>query len=50
MTKVLEDKIDAQKIRIATVPAATKKFTKLATTDVEKYLKTLEPAKKANTK
>jgi proteasome alpha subunit len=50
MSKVLEDKIDAQKIRIATIPAATKKFAKLAPADVEKYLKKLEPAKKANTK
>lgn len=50
MSKVLEDKIDAQKIRVALIPAATKKFEKVAPADVEKYLKKLESAKKAGTK
>lgn len=50
MSKVLEDKIDAQKIRIALIPSTTKKFVKLAPVDVEKYLKRLESAKKAGTK
>lgn len=50
MSKVLEDKIDAQKIRIALIPSTTKKFTKLAPADVDKYLKRLESAKKAGTK
>lgn len=50
MGKVLEDKIDAQKIRIALIPSTTKKFTKLAPADVDKYLKKLESAKKAGTK
>ena len=50
MSKVLEDKIDAQKIRIALIPSATKRFAKLAPADVEKYLKKLESAKKAATK
>jgi len=50
MSKVLEDKIDAQKIRIALIPSTTKKFVKLAPADVEKYLKKLESAKKAGTK
>jgi len=50
MSKVLEDKIDAQKIRVALIPSTTKKFTKLAPPDVEKYLKKLESAKKAGTK
>jgi len=50
MSKVLEDKIDAQKIRIALIPSTTKKFTKLAPADVDKYLKKLESAKKAGTK
>jgi proteasome alpha subunit len=50
MSKVLEDKIDAQKIRIALISSATKKFTKLAPSDVDKYLKKLESAKKAGTK
>ena len=47
MSKVLEDKLDAQKIRIATISAATKKFTKLAQEDVDKYIKRLESTKKA---
>ena len=50
MSKVLEDKIDAQKIRIALISSATKKFTRLAPADVDKYLKKLESAKKADTK
>jgi proteasome alpha subunit len=50
MSKVLEDKIDAQKIRIALIPSTTKKFTKLAPADVDKYLRKLESAKKAGTK
>ncbi len=50
MSKVLEDKIDAQKIRIALIPVTTKKFTKLPPADVEKHLKKLESAKKAGTK
>jgi 20S proteasome alpha/beta subunit len=47
MSKVLEDKLDAQKIRIATVSAATKKFTKLSQEDVDKYIKRLDSTKKA---
>ena len=47
MSKVLEEKLDAQKIRIATVPAATKKFAKLTQEEVEKYLKRLDSSKKA---
>jgi len=50
MSKVLEDKIDAQKIRIALIPSATKKFVKLTPADVDKYIKRLESAKKAGTK
>jgi proteasome alpha subunit len=47
MSKVLEDKLDAQKIRIATISAATKKFGKLSQEDVDKYIKRLESTKKA---
>ena len=47
MSKVLEDKLDAQKIRIATVSAATKKFSKLSQEDVDKYIKRFESTKKA---
>lgn len=50
MSKVLEEKIDAQKIRIALIPSETRKFVKLAPVDVDKYLKKLESAKKAGTK
>ena len=50
MSKVLEDKIDAQKIRIAFIPSATRKFTKFTPADVDKYLKKLESAKKAGAK
>jgi proteasome alpha subunit len=47
MSKVLEEKLDAQKIRIATVPSSTRKFAKLSQEEVEKYIKRLEPSKKA---
>jgi hypothetical protein len=47
MNKVLEEKLDAQKIRIATVPASSKKFAKLTQEEVEKYLKRLDSSKKA---
>ena len=47
MNKVLEEKLDAQKIRIATVPVVSKKFAKLSQEEVEKYLKRLESSKKA---
>ncbi len=50
MSKVLEEKIDAQKIRIALIPSATKKFVKFAPAEVDKYLKKLESAKKAGAK
>jgi len=50
MSKVLEEKLDAQKIRIATVPASTKKFAKLSQEDVEKYIKRLESSKKAGSR
>jgi len=47
MSKVLEEKIDAQKIRIAVVPAASRKFAKLTAEEVDKYIKRLESSKKA---
>jgi len=47
MSKVLEDKLDAQKIRIATISAATKKFSKLRQEEVDKYIKRLDSTKKA---
>jgi len=50
MSKVLEDKIDAQKIRVALIPTTTRKFMKLEPSEVEKYLKKLESAKKAGVK
>ncbi len=50
MAKVMEDKIDATKIRIATIPADTKKFSKLAPDEVDKYIKRLESGKKASSK
>ena len=50
MSKVLEDKLDAQKIRIATVPATTSKFAKLTQDEVEKYIKRLDSSKKASSR
>jgi proteasome alpha subunit len=50
MGKVMEGKVDAQKTRIAVIPADTKKFKKLTTEEVEKYLKKLEPNKRAAAK
>ena len=50
MSKVLEDKLDAQKIRIAVVPSSTRKFSKLTTEEVEKQMKRLDSSKKASGK
>ena len=50
MSKVLEEKLDAQKIRIATVSSATRKFAKLTQEEVEKYIKRLDASKKAVSK
>jgi len=50
MSKVMEGKADAQKTRIAVIPADTKKFRKLTIEEVEKYLKKLEPSKRAAAK
>jgi len=50
MGKVMEGKADAQKTRIAVIPADTKKFKKLTIEEVEKYLKKLEPNKRAAAK
>jgi proteasome alpha subunit len=47
MNKVLEEKLDAQKIRLATVPASSRRFTKLSQEEVEKHLKRLDSSKKA---
>ena len=47
MSKVLEEKVEAQKIRIATIPSATKRFEKLTTEEVEKHIKRLDSGKKA---
>lgn len=46
MSKVFEGKLEAQKIRLAVIPADTKKFRKLAVEDVEGYLKKFSAAKK----
>jgi 20S proteasome alpha/beta subunit len=47
MTKILEGKAVPQKIRMAIISADTKKFRKLTNEEVEKYLKKLEPTRKA---
>ena len=47
MAKVLEGKAVPQKIRMATIPADTKRFKKMSSEEIEKYLKRLEPTKKA---
>jgi proteasome alpha subunit len=48
MAKVLEGKIDAQKIKIAIIPTSTKKFQRLVAEEVEKYLKRLNPGKRSS--
>jgi len=50
LSKVLEGKIDAQKIRIAVIPSATKKFRKLPLEEADKYLKKLDVGKRAASK
>lgn len=48
--EISEDKIDAQKIRMAIVPAATRKFQRLTTEEIDKYLKKVNAGKKSSAK
>jgi proteasome alpha subunit len=50
MSKVLESKATSQKIRMAIIPSETRKFRRLSNEETEKYLKKLEPSKKAQQK
>ncbi len=50
MVKVMEEKVDAHKIRAAMVSGPTKKFRRLTTDEVDKYLKRLNSTKKPATK
>ncbi len=50
MAKILEEKISPQKVRMAIIPAKTKKFKKLSNDDIDKYLKKVDFAKKAASK
>ncbi|MCX8176407.1 MAG: hypothetical protein N3E48_04160, partial [Candidatus Bathyarchaeota archaeon] len=45
LSKVIEGKIEPQKIRIAIVPAVEKKFKMLTWSEIEKYLGKLEDFK-----
>jgi len=47
MAKILEGKINPQKVRMAIIPSDTKKFKKLSSEEIDKYLKKLDSAKKA---
>jgi 20S proteasome alpha/beta subunit len=50
MSKVLEGKAVSQKIRMAIIPSETRKFRRLSNEETEKYLKKIEPSKKAQQK
>jgi len=50
MVEISEEKIDAQKIRMATVPISTRKFRKLTTEEIDKYLKKVNLGKKTAAK
>jgi len=50
MVEISEEKVDAQKIRMAIIPAATKKFQRLSVEEIDKYLKKVNSTKKASTK
>lgn len=50
MAKILEEKITPQKVRMAIIPAKTKKFKKLTNDDIGEYLKKADFAKKAASK
>jgi len=50
MAKVLEGKLDPQKIRMAFVPATTKRFQRLTVEEVEKYIRKLDAGRKAASK
>jgi proteasome alpha subunit len=50
MSKVFEGKATSQKIRMAIIPSETRKFRRLSNEETEKYLKKIEPSKKAQQK
>ncbi|WP_455276822.1 archaeal proteasome endopeptidase complex subunit alpha [[Eubacterium] cellulosolvens] len=50
MAKILEGKINPQKVRMAIIPLDTKKFKKLSSEEIDKYLKKFDSAKKAASK
>jgi proteasome alpha subunit len=50
MAKILEGKINPQKVRMAIIPSDTKKFKKLSSEEIDKYLKKFDSAKKAASK
>lgn len=50
MVEISEEKIDAQKIRLATVPISTRKFRKLTTEEIDRYLKKVNSGKKTAAK
>jgi proteasome alpha subunit len=47
LSKVMEGKPDAQKIRVALIPAESKKFRLLTADEVEKHLRKLESSRRA---
>ena len=50
MAKILEGKINPQKVRMAIIPSDTKKFKKLSSEEIDTYLKKFNSAKKAASK
>lgn len=50
MAEISEEKIDALKIRMAIIPAATRKFQRLTTEEIDKYLKKVNSGKKSSAK
>ena len=50
MAKILEGKINPQKVRMAIIPSDTKKFKKLSSEEIDEYLKKFNSAKKAASK
>lgn len=50
MVEISEEKVDAQKIRMAIIPAATKKFQRLTSEEIDKHLKKVNAGKKSSAK
>ncbi|MFH0847908.1 MAG: archaeal proteasome endopeptidase complex subunit alpha [archaeon] len=50
MVEIAEEKVEANKIRIAVIPKTTRRFSRLSTEEIDKHLKKVNAGKKTSTK